>query len=167
MRQALAAYTFISLASRLAVPTNSSSPAVLRRKILGGAAAVQPPHPVPDEPLGSSIWHPSYAVRADEPRQEFLCGSLHGGQSHERGYGRNPDVPRYFETEYSQSHLASVLIANHTDVVTVSRQLGHSNVTPTETYYAHLIEESRVRAGECIADVMLRGYDGKGEKLSS
>ena len=39
-----------------------------------------------------------------------------------------------------------------------------SNVTTTE---AHLIEESRVRAGECIADVMLRGYDGKGEKLSS
>ena len=46
-------------------------------------------------------------------------------------------------------------------------RLEHSNVTPTETYYAHLIEESRVRAGECIADVMLRGYDGKGEKLSS
>ena len=51
--------------------------------------------------------------------------------------------------------------------MTVSRQLGHSNVTTTETYYAHLIEESRVKAGECIADVMLRGYDGKGEKLSS
>ena len=46
-------------------------------------------------------------------------------------------------------------------------RLEHSNVTTTETYYAHLIEESRVRAGECIADVMLRGYDGKGEKLSS
>jgi len=60
-----------------------------------------------------------------------------------------------------------VLIANHTDVVTVSRQLGHSNVTTTETYYAHLIGESRVRAGECIADVMLRGYDRKGEKSSS
>ena len=39
-----------------------------------------------------------------------------------------------------------------------------SNVTTTE---AHLIEESRVRAGECIADVMFRGYDGKGEKSSS
>ena len=45
--------------------------------------------------------------------------------------------------------------------------LWYSNVTTTETYYAHLIEESRVKAGECIADVMLRGYDGKGEKLSS
>ena len=52
--------------------------------------------------------------------------------------------------------VASVLIANHTDVVTVARQLGHSSVTTTETYYAHLIEESKVQASECIADVMLR-----------
>ena len=36
------------------------------------------------------------------------------------------------------------------------RQLGHSSATTTETYYAHLIEESRVQASECIADVMLR-----------
>lgn len=92
----------------------------------------------------------------------------------------HPDSPTAWLTKFSRRHdlphvnphafrhtVASVLIANHTDVVTVSRQLGHSNVTTTETYYAHLIEESRVRAGECIADVMLRGYDGKGEKLSS
>lgn len=52
--------------------------------------------------------------------------------------------------------VASVLIANHTDVVTVARQLGHSSPATTEMYYAHLIEQSRVQAGECIADVMLR-----------
>ena len=52
--------------------------------------------------------------------------------------------------------VASILIANHTDVVTVARQLGHSSATTTETYYAHLIEQSRVQASECIADVMLR-----------
>ena len=63
--------------------------------------------------------------------------------------------------------VASVLIANHTDVVTVARQLGHSSPATTEMYYAHLIEQSRVQAGECIADVMLRGYDRKGEKSSS
>ena len=54
--------------------------------------------------------------------------------------------------------VASVLIANHTDVVTVARQLGHSSPATTEMYYAHLIEQSRVQAGECIADVMLRQY---------
>ena len=117
-------------------------------------------------------WAARYGIRLTPSEQmshaeDSLRWTLYGSQSHERGYGRNPHVPRYIEAEYSQSHLASVLIANHTDVVTVSRQLGHSNVTTTETYYAHLIEESRVRAGECIADVMLRDYDGKGEKLSS
>ena len=51
---------------------------------------------------------------------------------------------------------ASVLIASGTDVVTVARQLGHANATTTESIYAHLIDENRARAGECIADSLLR-----------
>lgn len=72
-----------------------------------------------------------------------------------RKFSRRHDLPHVNPHAFRHT-VASVLIANHTDVVTVSRQLGHSNVTTTETYYAHLIEESRVRAGECIADVMLQ-----------
>lgn len=52
--------------------------------------------------------------------------------------------------------VASVLIANGTDVVTVSKQLGHGSVTTTESFYSHIIEESKARASECIADVLLR-----------
>lgn len=52
--------------------------------------------------------------------------------------------------------VASVLIANGTDVVTVSKQLGHASVTTTENFYSHIIEENKERAAECIADVMLR-----------
>lgn len=51
---------------------------------------------------------------------------------------------------------ASVLIAAGTDVVTVSKQLGHSNVTTTESFYSHMIEEAKAQATECIADVLLR-----------
>ena len=80
--------------------------AVLCREILDGAAALQPPHAVSDEPLGSAVRHPPHPVRTNEPRKKFLRRTLHGGQSHERGYGRNPHVPRYFEAEYSQSHFA-------------------------------------------------------------
>ena len=61
--------------------------AVLCREILGRVAAIQPPHAEPDEPLGGSIRYPSYAVRADEPRQKLLCRTLHGGKSHQFGYG--------------------------------------------------------------------------------
>ena len=85
------------------------------------------------------------------------------------GRPMHPDSITAWLTKFSKRHdlphinphafrhtVASVLIANHTDVVTVARQLGHSSVTTTETYYAHLIEESKVQASECIADVMLR-----------
>ena len=43
-----------------------------------------------------------------------------------------------------------------TDVVTVSKQLGHANTTTTENIYAHMIEENKARAAECIADSILR-----------
>ena len=33
--------------------------------------------------VGGTVWYPSYAVRADEPREKFLCWSLHGGQPYE------------------------------------------------------------------------------------
>lgn len=85
------------------------------------------------------------------------------------GRPMHPDSITAWLTKFSKLHdlphinphafrhtVASVLIANHTDVVTVARQLGHSSATTTETYYAHLIEESKVRASECIADLMLR-----------
>jgi integrase len=58
--------------------------------------------------------------------------------------------------------VASVLIANGTDVVTVSKQLGHASVTTTENFYSHIIEENKSKAAECIADVLLRGKASAG-----
>ena len=37
-----------------------------------------------------------------------------------------------------------------------SKQLGHASVNTTENFYSHIIEENKVRASECIADVLLR-----------
>lgn len=51
---------------------------------------------------------------------------------------------------------ASVLLANGTDIVTVAAQLGHSSASTTENFYAHIIEENKARASECIADILLR-----------
>lgn len=52
--------------------------------------------------------------------------------------------------------VASVLIANGTDIVTVSKQLGHAQVSTTSDIYSHVIEEAKAEATECIADVLLR-----------
>jgi integrase len=52
--------------------------------------------------------------------------------------------------------VASVLLANGTDIVTVSKQLGHASITTTENFYSHIIEENKTKAAECIADVLIR-----------
>ena len=52
--------------------------------------------------------------------------------------------------------VASVLLGNGTDIVTVSKQLGHANTSTTENFYAHIIEENKAKASECIADVLIR-----------
>lgn len=52
--------------------------------------------------------------------------------------------------------VASVLLANGTDIVTVSKQLGHASVNTTESFYSHIIEENKAKASECIAEVLLR-----------
>ncbi|MDR3767495.1 MAG: tyrosine-type recombinase/integrase [Butyricicoccus sp.] len=51
---------------------------------------------------------------------------------------------------------ASVLIAGGIDIVTVAKMLGHSQVSTTDNIYAHIIEEERSKAGECLAEVILR-----------
>lgn len=88
------------------------------------------------------------------------------------GRAMHPDSITAWLSKFSKRHglpyvnprafrhtVASVLIANHTDVVTVAQQLGHSSPATTEMYYAHLIEQARVQAGDCIANVLLRGAD--------
>lgn len=52
--------------------------------------------------------------------------------------------------------VASILISAGTDIVTVSKQLGHAQVSTTGDIYSHIIEEAKAQATECIADVMLR-----------
>lgn len=52
--------------------------------------------------------------------------------------------------------VASVLINNGQDVVTVSRRLGHSRTSTTLDVYAHMIAEADADAAECIADTLLR-----------
>ena len=52
--------------------------------------------------------------------------------------------------------VASVLINNGQDIVTVSRRLGHSRTSTTLDIYSHLIAEADADASECIANSLLR-----------
>ena len=85
------------------------------------------------------------------------------------GSNMNPDSITGWLHDFSRRHnlphinphafrhtVASVLLANGTDIVTVSKQLGHASVNTTESFYSHIIEENKAKAAECIADVLIR-----------
>lgn len=100
-----------------------------------------------------------------------------GEQWHDTGYvftrangePENPYAIGGWLTRFSERHglphihlhafrhtFASVLISEGVDVVTVSKMLGHAKPSMTTDIYSHAIEESKRKATECIADVMLR-----------
>ena len=87
----------------------------------------------------------------------------------DNGDRMNPDSITAWLNDFSVRHglphinphafrhtVASVLLANGTDIVTVAAQLGHASASTTENFYAHIIEENKAKATECIADVLLR-----------
>ena len=96
---------------------------------------------------------------------------LHTGYvfTQDNGDHMNPDSItgwlKDFSTRHSLPHInphafrhtvASVLLANGTDIVTVSKQLGHASITTTESFYSHIIEENKAKAADCIANVIIR-----------
>ena len=87
----------------------------------------------------------------------------------DNGDHMNPDSITGWLRDFSKRHnlphinphafrhtVASVLLANGTDIVTVAAQLGHASGSTTENFYAHIIEENKAKASECIAEVLLR-----------
>ena len=71
------------------------------------------------------------------------------------GFSRRHGLPHINPHTFRHT-VASVLLANGTDIVTVAAQLGHASASTTENFYAHIIEENKAKASECIADVLLR-----------
>lgn len=72
-----------------------------------------------------------------------------------KDFSRRHDLPHINPHAFRHT-VASVLLANGTDIVTVSKQLGHASVNTTENFYSHIIEENKAKASACIADVLLR-----------
>ncbi len=71
-------------------------------------------------------------------------------------FSRRHDLPHINPHAFRHT-AASVLISHGTDIVTVSKMLGHSKVSTTEDIYAHVIEESKQQAGNLLADIYYHG----------
>lgn len=51
---------------------------------------------------------------------------------------------------------ASILYASGVDIVTISKRLGHKQVSTTQNIYAHMMEKSDKEASDKIADIIFR-----------
>ena len=80
-----------------------------------------------------------------------------------------PDyITRYmqvFQKKYNLPHvhahkfrhsMASVLYFSGADPVSISKRLGHAQVSTTQNIYAHLIEQADTQSAESIADAIFR-----------
>ena len=52
--------------------------------------------------------------------------------------------------------LASVLCLNGIDITTISKWLGHRNVTTTVNIYEHILDKGKEQVAACVADVILK-----------
>jgi integrase len=87
----------------------------------------------------------------------------------DNGAPMNPDSITGWLNDFSKRHdlphinphafrhtMASVLISNGKDIVSVSKRLGHAKVSTTTDIYSHIIKKADEEASDCLADVMLR-----------
>ena len=51
---------------------------------------------------------------------------------------------------------ATLMIANGTDIKTVSKRLGHANITTTGNIYTHAIQTADERAAEALNDIFTK-----------
>lgn len=92
--------------------------------------------------------------------------------SDKAGYPMHPDSLTGWLSEFSKRHglphinphafrhtLASVLCMQNVDMTTISKWLGHKNVTTTLNIYEHILEQGKEQVVSCVSDVILKKHN--------
>jgi integrase len=79
-----------------------------------------------------------------------------------RKFSERNSLPHINPHAFRHSQVA-ILYANGVDPLTISKRLGHSNVSFTADQYGHIMKQADESAAECIADVILRKGVSKGD----
>ncbi len=87
----------------------------------------------------------------------------------ETGLPMHPDSVNGWLKQFSARHqlprinphafrhsMASILINSGTDILSISKRLGHSMTSTTLNIYGHVLNQADARSSECIADTLLR-----------
>lgn len=118
-----------------------------------------------------SRWHsfvqiPDGKGKRNAQRADFLFVREDGDAV---GYPMHPDSLTQWLDRFSRRHslphinphafrhtLASVLCMQNIDITTISKWLGHKNVTTTLNIYEHILEQGKEQVVECVSDVILK-----------
>ena len=87
----------------------------------------------------------------------------------ENGLPMHPDSVNGWLSHFSERHglphinphafrhsMASILINSGTDILSISKRLGHANTSTTLNFYGHILQKADAQSAECIANVLLR-----------
>ena len=72
-----------------------------------------------------------------------------------KGFSERHNLPHINPHAFRHS-MASILIGSGTDILTVSKRLGHATTSTTLNVYGHLLQKADAQSSECIADAILR-----------
>lgn len=114
--------------------------------------------------------------RIEQAERKLMLGDMWGSAGNRNlvfpkwdGNPLNPGNVNVMLTEFCKRHnlphinphlfrhtAASLLISNGVDVLTVSKMLGHSDMSTTMETYAHALEDARHKTAECFELVLLQ-----------
>lgn len=109
-------------------------------------------------------WQAGERLRLGEyyQNQDFVFSQDHGGPMHPdsvtdwlKKFSKRHDLPHIHPHSFRHT-MASMLYFNGMDSVSISRRLGHAQVSTTANIYAHVMEEADQRNADILADVFLK-----------
>jgi integrase len=98
------------------------------------------------------LWHASEYVLTSEKGGPMSPDTL---SSFLRKFERRHDLPHIHAHKFRHS-MASILYYSGADPVSISKRLGHAQVSTTQDMYSHLIRQADTQSAERIADAIFR-----------
>ena len=68
-------------------------------------------------------------------------------------FSKRNDMPELHPHLFRHTH-ASILVAAHVDIVSISQRLGHAKVSTTEDFYAHALKDADRKASDTFSRVL-------------
>lgn len=102
-------------------------------------------------------WHASEYVLTSEKGGPMSPDTL---SSFLRKFERRHDLPHIHAHKFRHS-MASILYYSGADPVSISKRLGHAQVSTTQDMYSHLIRQADTQSAERIADAIFRDNQSK------